>query len=234
MYHKQRWTPEKIKQRLELISPLVYIRRKSLPSFRYRELDDALTAAPIGMDVDDSAWQEIDAHEYWGSWMQNFVLRTTFLIPDGWDKAQPLALFLPLGEAGDFSHPEALAYIDGEAYAACDRHHQEILLRPEWADGRSHLLALHGWTGLGGATSGEALPNSICAVRGRADPPADARFHRPGARRAGDRQQSRSKQSRAHMGLLSALNDAFIALDTRDPLDSDHFYQRALNLPHRS
>ena len=38
MYHKQRWTPEKIKQRLELIAPLVYIKRKGLPSFRYREL----------------------------------------------------------------------------------------------------------------------------------------------------------------------------------------------------
>jgi hypothetical protein len=28
MYHKQRWTPEKIKFRLELIAPLVYIKRK--------------------------------------------------------------------------------------------------------------------------------------------------------------------------------------------------------------
>jgi alpha-mannosidase len=64
--------------------------------------------------VDDSGWQEVNPNEYWGSWMQDFILRTTFVIPDEWGKGQPIALYLPVGEAGDFSHPEALAYIDGE------------------------------------------------------------------------------------------------------------------------
>src|SRR5215213_5543692 len=155
MYHRTRRTLAKIKQRIELIAPLVYIRRKSLRSFRYRELDSALTPPPIGMEVDDSGWPEINPNEYWGTWMQNFVLRTTFEIPEEWDRTQPIALYLPLGEAGDFSHPEALAYIDGAPYAACDRHHQETLLNPEWMDGKSHTLALHGWTGLGGAMKGD-------------------------------------------------------------------------------
>ena len=31
MHHRTRWTPEKIKQQLELIAPLVYIKRKLLP-----------------------------------------------------------------------------------------------------------------------------------------------------------------------------------------------------------
>ena len=61
MYHRTRWTPEKIKQRLELITPLVTLRRKSLASFRYRELDNALTPPPVGREVDDSDWREIDA-----------------------------------------------------------------------------------------------------------------------------------------------------------------------------
>jgi alpha-mannosidase len=145
MYHRTRWTPEKIKLLLETIVPLVYLKKKSLPSFRYRELENALSPAPVNIEEDTSAWQVIDANEYWGSWMQNFVMRATFRVPEGWDKSQPIALYLPLGEAGDFSHPEALAYIDGNPYAACDRHHQEILLKPEWADGQSRLLALHGW-----------------------------------------------------------------------------------------
>ena len=73
MYHRTRWTPEKIKQRLDLITPLVHTKRKTLPPFRYRELENALTPAPIGLEVDDSAWQEIDAHDYWGASMQNFI-----------------------------------------------------------------------------------------------------------------------------------------------------------------
>ena len=157
MYHKQRWTPEKIKQRLELIAPLVYIKRKALPAFKYRELANPLTPPPIEANVDDSAWKEIDATDYWGSWMQDFILRTTFTLPEYMDASQPIALYLPLGDAGDFSHPECLAYIDGEPYATCDRHHQEILLKPEWCDGKEHTLALHGWTGLGGFANGDAF-----------------------------------------------------------------------------
>ena len=80
MYHRTRWTPEKIKQRLELISPLVYIKRKSLPSFHYRELDRAIAFPYIGAEVNNSQWQEVGVNEYWGSWMQNFILRTTFTI----------------------------------------------------------------------------------------------------------------------------------------------------------
>jgi alpha-mannosidase len=225
MYHRARWTLEKIKHRLELIVPLVYIKKKSLSSFRYRELESALTFPPVGADIDDSSWQEINANEYWGSWMQNFVLRTTFTIPEDWDKTQPIALYLPLGEAGDFSHPEALAYIDGEPYAACDRHHQEILLRAEWADGISHLLTFHGWTGLGGFAKSEPFTKLYmrqCAV---------VQIHQPTrefiglARLALETAQNLDADNPVRYGLLTALNDAFILLDSRDPLDCDNFYQ---------
>ncbi len=60
-----------------------------------------------------------------------------------------MALYLPLGEPGDFSHPETLIYIDGEAYAASDRHHQEVRLSGTWRDGQEHVLAMTVWTGLG-------------------------------------------------------------------------------------
>ncbi|HET6822085.1 MAG TPA: alpha-mannosidase [Anaerolineales bacterium] len=225
MYHKQRWTPEKIKFRLDLIAPLVYIRRESLPSFRYLELENALTPPLIGTDLDDSNWQETNPNEYWGSWLQNFILRTTFTVPEDWNTRQPTALHLPLGEAGDFSHPEALTYIDGIPYAACDKHHQEILLKPEWLDGSSHLLALHGWTGLGGATKGDPYTKLYmrqCAV---------VQIHQPTrefialSRIALETAQSLDLNHPTRYGLLSALNDAFIALDTRDPLDCETFYE---------
>jgi alpha-mannosidase len=225
MYHRTRWTPEKVNQRLELIAPLVYIKRKSLSSFRYRELESALIPPLVGADINDSSWQEIHANEYWGSWMQNFVLRTAFTIPEDWDQSQRFALYLPLGEAGDFSHPEALAYIDGEPFAACDRHHQEILLKPDWVDGKSHFLALHGWTGLGGFASNEAFTKLYmrpCAV---------VQIHQPTrnfislSRIALETAQNLDENNPARYGLLTALNNAFATLDTRDPLDCDAFYE---------
>ena len=224
MYHRQRWTPEKIKARLDLISPLVYIKRKALPSFKYTNLMNPTEPPPIQADVDDSGWQEIDANEYWGSWMQNFILRTTFIIPEFMDPTQPIALHLPLGEAGDFSHPEALAYVDGTAYAACDRHHQEILLKPEWCDGEKHTLALHGWTGLGGFGKNEPFTQLYmhqCAV---------VQIHQPTrdiivlSRIALETANNLDDNNPTKHHLLNALNEAFNTLDTRDPIGDERFY----------
>ena len=156
--------------------------------------------------------------------MQDFVLRTTFTIPESWDASLPIGLYLPLGETGDFSHPEAAVYIDGQPYAGCDRHHQEILLDPRWADGQSHTLALHGWTGLGGAASGDMFTRLYmrqCAL---------VQIHQPTrdlivlARVALETAQNLDENNPARHGLLNALNDAFTTLDTRDPLDCDAFY----------
>ena len=223
MYHKQRWTSEKIKRRLDLIAPLVYIRQQPLPAFRYRALNGPLDPPLVGAEVDDSSWPEINPNEYWGFWMTDFMLRTTFSVPDDWDPAQPVALYLPLGEAGDFSHPEALAYIDGESYAACDRHHQEIRLPSDWIGGRRYLLALHGWTGLGGAATGDYFSKLYmrpCQV---------VQIHQPIrdfislARVALDTAQNLDDNHPARSSLFNALNAAFIALDTRDPL-GEAFY----------
>ncbi len=224
MYHKQRWTPEKIKQRLDLISSLVYIKRKALPSFRYKELSNPMTHPPIETNVDDSQWKEIDSNEYWGSWMQDFVLRTTFTVPEFMDASQPIALYLPLGDAGDFSHPECLAYVDGEPYATCDRHHQEFLLKPEWCDGKEHTLALHGWTGLGGAGEGDFFTKLYmrqCAV---------VQIHQPTrdfvvlSRIALETANNLDNNNPAKHHLFNALNEAFNTLDTRDPIGDERFY----------
>ena len=224
MYHKIRWTPEKIRQRLELIAPLVYIRQHSLPSFRYKDLSDPNTAPPIELHVDDSTWQEISANEYWGAWRQDFILRTRFAVPDDWDKSHPIALHLPLGEAGDFSHPEALAYIDETPYAACDRHHQEIRLGDDWIDGKEHLLVLHGWTGLGGFAKDDPLTKLYmrqCSVVQIHQPTRDfialARIALETASNLDDNQSARHH-------LFTALNNAFDQLDTRDPLRAERFY----------
>jgi len=228
MYHKLRWTPEKIKARLELISPLVYIKRKNLSSFKYLKLSSPLDTPPVQIDVDDSLWTEIEANTYWGSWMQDFVLRSTFTVPEYMNTTQPIVLYLPLGDAGDFSHPECLAYIDGVPHATCDRHHQEILLKPEWCDGREHLLALHGWTGLGGFANGDTFTKLYmkpCAV---------VQIHQPTRDFYG--LASISLETLANLDvndpakhhLLNALNEAFIALDTRDPVGEEEFYESIL------
>lgn len=225
MSHKVRWTPQKIAQRIQLIAPLVYARREPLPPFRFAPLSGPDVAPPLGPDVDDSTWETIEPNTYWAGWRVDFVLRGSFKVPAEWaGDARPIALYLPLGEAGDFSHPEALTYVDGAPYAAADRHHQEIRLRDGWRDGAAHTLVLHGWTGLGGwipQPEGSKLLMRTCQVV-MIDPPtrdlvATARVAHEVASQLSDEDPVKGR-------LYNALDGAFRVLDTRDPIGGDAFY----------
>lgn len=221
--HTVRWTIEKIAQRLALIEPLVYRRRQTLPVFRYLALPDPTAAPPVAPEVDDREWPVILPNTHWGQPDTDFVLRSHFLIPPDWNKELPVGLYLPLGDAANFSHPEALVYIDGQPYAACDRHHQEVLLKPEWCDGRVHSLALHGWTGLGGNWNTD--PATLLVMRACALVQIDqlARDFIITSRVTLGAATALDEQSPARSGLLNALNAGFNLLDTREPF-GDAFY----------
>ena len=225
MDHKIRWTAKKIGQRLKLIEELVYLRKRDLPPFRLYILPDSKSDAPrVSPEIDDSEWAVIEPYSYWGAWRSNFTLRTTFQRPADWATDVPIAIYLPLGESGDFSHPEALVYLDGVPYAACDRHHQEILLPVQYLDGKPHLLALHGWTGIGGwhlpppGTKLFMCPGQIVQIdQATRDFVATARVALGVATSVDD-----NHPAKGH--LLNALDEAFKLLDIREPF-GEAFYE---------
>ncbi len=136
-----RFTAQKIGKRIALIKPLVQKARHPMAEFELELLEDAVAEPGSGRSEGRVPWDS-----YWAGQDTNFVLRGSFEIPESYDEP---ALFLPLGVAGDiFTHPEAIAYIDGQLEASVDRYHQLIHLDPRLADGASHDLMLHGWTGL--------------------------------------------------------------------------------------
>jgi len=224
-YHKIRFTSGKIKKYLELIGALVYRSRLPLSNFRYLELDNHQAQLPVEPAVDDSDWIEIHTDSYWGGAGLDFVLRFDFHVPETWDAEPALALFLPIGIAGDFSHPEALVYIDGSLYAACDRHHQEIILPSGLNDGRTHHVSLHGWTGsLGDGKAGALWMGE----------PALVQIHQPTrdfislARVALGIANNLNEDDPSRAHLYHALNESFKLLDTRQPFE-DGFYE---SVPH--
>ena len=221
MLHKMRWTAEKIARRLELVETLVYRRHAPLGPFRYRRLPDPLTPPPL--DEPDADWPQIAPHSHWGQRYTDYVLNNAFTVPADWEPERPVALYLPLGEPRDFSHPEALAYVDGVAYAACDRHHQEIALPAQWRDGRPHKLTLHAWTGLIPAYAPHSDPGLYmrdCAVVQIDQPTRDFLTT---ARVAHGIAVNLDANEPAKGQLLNALDAAFQLLDLREPF-GDAFY----------
>jgi alpha-mannosidase len=220
MYHKIRFAPQKFAQRLELIEPLVYRRSQNLPGFRFLRLDGPMAAPPVGPDVDDSAWEIIRPGDYWAGFWVDFTLRASFTIPSDWPAEPVVALYLPLGEAGDFSHPEALAYVDGVPYSSADRHHQEVRLSGSLRDGRQHQLALHGWAGGMEGNFQKKLLMKQCQVVQIDQPTRD--FIVLGRTALGIA-NALDDNDPAKGSLYTTLDDAFKVLDTREPF-GDRFY----------
>lgn len=223
MIHKVRWTAQKIAQRLRLIEPLVYRQSHALPPFRYVALSDPWEVLPSDHDGDGTSWLEIQPHTYWGQWMTDFVLSGQFQAPGDWDSEAQVALYLPLGDAGDFTHPEALVHIDGEPFGTVDRYHHEVLLPSHWRSGQTHRLLLHGWTGfcsLDSPKQGSQLLMGASAVVQIDQPTRDFIAT---ARVALGVAESLDDDQPAKGHLLNALDEAFKLLDIREPL-GEAFY----------
>ena len=179
---------------------------------------------PVATDVDDSRWPVIEPNTHWGRPGLDFALRATVSHPAGLGRRPSRSpSTCPSATRHDFSHPEALVYVDGQPYAACDRHHQEIRLRPEWADGRPHALALHGWTGLGDNWNTDPVTRTVmrpCAVVQIDQPTRDFIV---ATRVALGTAKALDATTPARGALLNALDAAFNLLDTREPF-GEAFY----------
>jgi alpha-mannosidase len=208
--HTIRFTSEKIAQRLALITPLIHRQTHPIPPFRLIELTSPSDAPPI-LPLDLSA-PVIPIGSIWGKPDLNFVLQTTFQVPESFTGDDPLGLYLPIGDADNFSHPETLVYLDDEPYAGIDRHHQLIMIPEKYRDGQLHTLSLHGWTGL---TTGKKLIMAACGVvqldRATQDFVGLARV----ALQAADLLEETHP---AKARLYNALDDAFKLLDIREPI----------------
>ena len=213
MDHEQRWTAKKIAQRIDLVETLIYSRRLTLPDWRFLKLPSPAVTPPVQPDLDNSDWEMISSNTVWGEARINFTLRTRFNLPSEWEAANS-ALFLPIGIAHDFSHPETLVYIDGQPVSSIDRHHQEVRIPPEFCDGEEHVLALHGWCGGVRADESFKLLMRACFLV-EVDPTA-REFHAL-ARAALGVVNALDKDNPARYQLLTSLDNAFKLVDLREP-----------------
>ncbi len=225
MKHRLFWTAEKVASRIALIRPLIQRRREPIPPFRYLALDRVAAEADLFSDFDDCECTIVEPGTYWGGWNINFVLESSLRVPSDWNDG-PVALYLPLGEAGDiFNHPEALLYVDGRPLASADRYHHVIRLPDSLRDGRPHALRLLGWTGLSGwppdPTAQTKLFMKECAVV-QIDTATEAFVTL--AQLALDVANELANERPEKHRILNALDAALLSIDTRDPLGADAFY----------
>ncbi|WP_306118051.1 MULTISPECIES: glycoside hydrolase family 38 C-terminal domain-containing protein [unclassified Roseitalea] len=218
MSHRLRLTAEKIAQRLRLISPRVARARVPIDRFVLETLRDATVTPDTSLCRGKAPGDLLDWDSYWGEQNLHFALRSRFTVPRGW---QNPALHLPLGAAGDiFTHPEALLYVDGRAHASADRYHHTVELPAELADGQPHELLLHGWTGLTGWPPDPADRSRLFLKRCFViDLDRELQRFLTLAETALDLTGEYHDNRPEKHAILTALDAAFLTLDTRDPME---------------
>lgn len=229
MHHEIRWTAQKIAQRITLIEPLVYSQRFPLPPFRYKELSGLTEEPPYEVGVKDRKWEVVTSPGYWSAWEKNFILRTTFTVPD-LPAGTPVVLHLPLGEFGTLRHPEALAYIDGTAFAGVDRNHHELRLTESMCDGKKHHLAVAGWTSFAPGHSSRPFMRE-CSLAVLSQPTRDFIIT---ARVALGTANALPEESPVRSALLNALEKSFLCLDIREPLEASESFYASVPAAHQT
>ncbi len=220
MQHEIRWTYDKLIRRLQTIQELVYYRRVPLEPFHYKKLAGPQAPVPTGSEIDTSGWTVVEPGTYWGEWGANFVMRSRFQVPYRWGADRPVALYLPIGDSDEFVHPEALVYIGGQPIASVDRYHLEVILPRELSDGQTHELTLQGWAGrMAGDTNKKPMMGHSALVE--VDPTTRELVALTRVGLGVIRNLDKNNPVRVH--LLTSLDEAFKALDLRDPTD-DRFY----------
>jgi alpha-mannosidase len=212
---------EKLAQQLALIDTHRVRKRHLLPELEFAETDSFHKQVWHQLD-----WQPLAYNQYWGEWSQSFAIRTRYQIPLEWDTEATIALSLPLGNAGDAfeAHPEALIYIDEQAFTAVDARHNEITLPPQHKNHAEHTLHLHGWTGLGDSLFGDYQPKMYvrpCEIWHIDDVVQQfVVLARNAMATAAHLPESDTTRHR----LLRLLRQSFAKIDTRHPI-GERFYQ---------
>lgn len=220
MLHDIRFSSQRFSKILELVDSKVYRSEISLPPFHYYEFGEPIGPFINALELDKIESIVVTANSAWGGADKNFILRTEFQIPDEWSDASALGLYLPIGIAGDFSHPEALLYIDGGSYAAVDRHHQEVLLQKDLSTQSTHELILHGWTG---SLSQGKVPSLWMGETFLVEIDEETRKFTSLARVTLGIAEKLDRNDPIRSHLLTSLNLAFSILDMREPLEGDFY-----------
>ena len=214
--HDFRFTFDKIAARLTLVEGAIFRERAKIGALRFLAGDDS----QIAPSIDDSGWRILTPEDDLGGHRCSFTLRTDFAVPADW--SGEVGLHIDLGhstklEALSFLYgPEALAHIDGRAVQGIDANHAYLSLPDDVSDGKPHLLSLAGWTGI---SDERYRPDGIELVR--VDAPT-REFHGL-ARLAYECLSEMDGAAPVRVRLLTALDEAFGALDLREPLD-ERFY----------
>jgi alpha-mannosidase len=187
---------QRLRRALIELAPRIYAENQLLRNLRMLDIGSNIDPGEMPIPPSDSGdWVSVRPGSRWGSHDQNAWFHAAIETPDTWLEhldggEHAVVLRLLLGRGGEFGWPEGLLYVNGRLQQGINRHHADVLLRPDDVRGGELTFDIRAWSGM--------LPDDH-----RIESAEIALLDRPTER---------------FFQLLSAGADLVDALDERDPL----------------
>lgn len=151
---------QRLRRALTELAPRIYAESLLLRDLRMLDIGSGIAPqhTPIP-SVDRAGWAPVHPGSRWGGYDQNAWFHATARVPDAWldqvgsgDSAQEsdrdVVLRLILGLGAEFGWPEGLLYVNGRLQQGINRHHPDVLLRPEDVRGGALTFDVRAWSGI--------------------------------------------------------------------------------------
>ncbi len=211
--HDIRFTADKVASRLKLVHECIYPQR--LPLTVYVGRGDVSDPA----QVDD--WTIIRPGDVWGGQNEERWFRCEVTIPQEW-AGRRVGVYFALGHPSWRAQPEALVYLDGQFYQGIDGNHHEILLTERAAGGETIPITLHAWCTMFDEDV-TALYQQIFWIADLVQIDRPTRHFYHSAEVALETARLIDSDRHEHHLILNALEEAFIALDLREPRSCEFY-----------
>ncbi len=209
-----RFAFERFTQQIKEIE--LHIARDTYKLENWRILPEAENTNSVP-EVDDPRWQPFSIGQRWGqnddypwAWFSRQVT-----IPEGW-QGRDAALIILLGDPYKSVTPEALVYIDGVPHQALDHYHYTVYLDQKATPGTTCDIAIEAWRGRSYKEE-QFLRAELVWLD------ADVNGFCYDAKTALEVARSLPEADYARTHLINALEEAFLDLDLREPLDEAYY-----------
>lgn len=145
---------QRLRRALIELAPRMYAASLLLRDLRMLDIGSGIDPAEMPIPSSDGGgWVAVHPGSHWGGYDQNAWFHAEAEIPAAWiaqldDGDRTVVLRLVLGLGTEFGWPEGLLYVNGRLQQGINRHHPDVLLRPEDVRSSRVVVDARVWSGM--------------------------------------------------------------------------------------
>jgi alpha-mannosidase len=156
---------QRLRRALTELAPRIYAESLLLRDLRMLDIGSGIVPQEMPIpSLERGGWVAVHPGSRWGGYDQNAWFHAQAHVPDAWlaqtgDRSQEVGrsreererrvvLRLILGLGTEFGWPEGLLYVNGKLQQGINRHHADVLLRPEDVAADALTFDVRAWSGI--------------------------------------------------------------------------------------